>query len=51
MTDKAKTRERTRYQRLDMLGGLDMLEARYHQQRFSRHVHETFCIGVIEEGA
>lgn len=33
------------------LGGLDMLQARYHNQRFSRHPHENFCIGVIEEGA
>lgn len=35
----------------DDLGGLELLEANYHQQRFSRHVHEGFCIGVIDKGA
>ncbi len=28
-----------------------MLQARYVRQRFPRHVHETYCIGVIEDGA
>jgi len=31
--------------------GLSMLEANYHRRRFPRHVHETFCVGVIETGA
>lgn len=33
------------------LGGLELLKARYHQKQFSKHVHEGYCIGVIEEGA
>lgn len=33
------------------LGGLKVLQASYHRQQFSRHVHEGYCIGVIESGA
>lgn len=44
-------KEHTDYRRLDALGGVDMLQAHYYKQRFARHVHETFCIGVIEQGA
>ncbi len=33
------------------LGGLELLSARYKDQNFSRHVHEGYCIGVIESGA
>jgi len=33
------------------LGGLELVHANYESQRFSRHVHEGFCIGVIETGA
>ncbi len=51
MTEESKRREQVRFRRISEFGGLDMLEARYHRQRFARHVHETFCIGVIEEGA
>ncbi|MEE9327118.1 MAG: AraC family transcriptional regulator [Cocleimonas sp.] len=39
------------YSYADDLGGLELLQARYHSQRFSRHVHEGYCIGVIESGA
>lgn len=44
-------KEHTDYRRLDALGGVDMLQAHYYKQRFARHVHETFCIGVIDRGA
>ncbi|MEI7063237.1 AraC family transcriptional regulator [Dickeya chrysanthemi] len=44
-------REKVQFHHLKELGGLEMLQARYHRQRFSRHSHENFCIGVIEEGA
>lgn len=44
-------KEHTRFLQLNEFGGLEMLQARYHRQRFSRHVHETFCVGVIEDGA
>lgn len=48
---KATPREQAQYHRLEAFGGLEMLQARYYRQRFSRHVHDTFCVGVIEEGA
>ena len=46
-----RPREQVDYLHLEELGGLEMLKASYFQQEFSRHVHEGFCIGVIEEGA
>ncbi len=46
-----RPREQVHYLHLKELGGLEMLSAQYYQQTFSRHVHEGFCIGVIEEGA
>ncbi|WP_087026444.1 AraC family transcriptional regulator [Thaumasiovibrio subtropicus] len=33
------------------LGGVEVLQATYHTQTFSRHSHEGYCVGVIEEGA
>lgn len=39
------------YRHLQELGGLELLKASYHQKQFSKHVHEGYCIGVIEEGA
>lgn len=36
---------------LDEFDGMNLLDANYHQRRFPRHVHETFCVGVIESGA
>lgn len=43
--------ESANYFHLQDLNGLEMIKARYQQQKFSRHSHEGFCIGVIEEGA
>lgn len=43
--------ESANYFHLQELNGLEMINARYHQQKFSRHSHEGFCIGVIEDGA
>ncbi|WP_227635512.1 AraC family ligand binding domain-containing protein, partial [Klebsiella pneumoniae] len=39
------------YLHLRELGGLELLKAHYHQTQFSKHTHEGYCIGVIEEGA
>ena len=39
------------YKHLQELGGLELLTASYHQKQFSKHVHEGYCIGLIEEGA
>ncbi|PPC78001.1 AraC family transcriptional regulator [Pokkaliibacter plantistimulans] len=33
------------------VGGLELLQATYERQRFSRHSHEGYTIGVIECGA
>jgi hypothetical protein len=30
---------------------LELLKAHYHHTQFSKHVHEGYCIGLIEEGA
>lgn len=46
-----KIKEHARFRHIDALGGIDMVQARYYKQRFTRHVHETFCIGVIDHGA
>jgi len=44
-------KNKARYSYAQDLGGLELLHARYESQCFSRHVHEGFCIGVIETGA
>jgi AraC-like DNA-binding protein len=36
---------------LPILGGVELLTARYVDQRFSRHFHEDYALGVIEDGA
>jgi len=35
----------------DLCGGVLVLRAVYHSQRFSRHAHEGYALGVIESGA
>ncbi|TCM68651.1 AraC-like DNA-binding protein [Acinetobacter calcoaceticus] len=39
------------YKHLKELGGLELLKARYRHTQFSKHVHEGYCIGIIEDGA
>ncbi len=39
------------YRIADELGGLELLEATYHHQNFSRHSHEGYTVGVIDNGA
>ncbi|KXF82437.1 AraC family transcriptional regulator [Enterovibrio coralii] len=34
-----------------LLGGLEILQATYEKQAFSRHTHEGYTVGVIREGA
>jgi len=43
--------EQANYLHVSELGGLELLKAHYHQTQFSKHVHEGYCIGVIEDGA
>ncbi|MDD1783201.1 AraC family transcriptional regulator [Enterovibrio sp. ZSDZ35] len=34
-----------------LLGGLEILQATYEKQAFSRHTHEGYTVGVIRQGA
>ncbi|MGD1824887.1 AraC-type DNA-binding domain and AraC-containing protein [Chromobacterium violaceum] len=47
---KEQTSEQASFYHLEAFDGLEMLDAKYHRHRFSRHAHENFCVGVIEEG-
>lgn len=46
-----KSKESVKFQMADELGGIDLLDAQYETQNFSRHSHEGYTIGVIERGA
>ncbi|ARC90704.1 AraC family transcriptional regulator [Rhodovulum sp. MB263] len=43
--------QRNRYHHLSWLGGIELFEAAFSTQTFSRHAHEGFAIGAISEGA
>ncbi|SDJ93247.1 transcriptional regulator, AraC family [Pseudomonas delhiensis] len=43
--------EQTRFWRAQELGGLELLHARFIEQRFAPHVHEGFALVLIEQGA
>lgn len=43
--------EYAQFEHLPTFGGLEMLRARYQHMRFPKHMHETYCIAVIEQGA
>jgi AraC-like DNA-binding protein len=45
-----RQRDEVRYWRLEALDGLEFLHASYVTQRFVKHSHETFSIGIIERG-
>ena len=49
--NKTQSKEIAQYKIADELGGLELLNARYEKQNFSRHSHEGYTIGVIETGA
>ena len=46
-----KPMNQVRYSCANDLGGLELLDAQFHNHTFSRHVHEGYCINVIESGA
>ncbi len=46
-----KVREFADYWHVEELGGLELLKASYQQTQFSKHTHEGYCIGLIDEGA
>lgn len=37
--------------RLDALDNTEVLSAHYVKQKFPMHYHDTFCIGILEEGS
>ena len=43
--------ESAHYNSSPLLGGLEILQATYDKQNFSRHTHEGYTVGVIEHGA
>lgn len=45
------SQEQANYTYAQDLGGLPLLSASFKHQSFSRHVHEGYCIGVIDQGA
>ncbi|WP_070969554.1 AraC family transcriptional regulator [Vibrio sonorensis] len=51
MTQKKPAKEQARFQIASELGGLELLDASYKNQNFSRHSHEGYTVGVIEQGA
>ena len=46
-----KTGEIVKYWRNPNLSDVELLHARYTAQSFSRHAHDSYAIGVIEQGA
>lgn len=46
----AVAKEYTQFDLLPTFGGLEMLRARYQHMQFPKHIHDTYCISVIEEG-
>lgn len=48
---KKNSKEIAHFQIASELGGLELLDAKYETQNFSRHSHEGYTIGVIEKGA
>lgn len=51
MTQGKTKKEIAHYQVAEELGGLEILDAQYDKQNFSRHSHEGYTVGVIERGA
>lgn len=46
-----KQKNNVQYSTADDLGGLELLQADYKNQCFSKHVHEGYCINIIDKGA
>lgn len=51
MAKKKNSIEQAKFHVAKELGGLEILDAKYDKQNFSRHSHEGYTIGVIEQGA
>ena len=48
---QAQQDEHATFTMLPALSGLETVHANYHKQTFSKHVHETYTIGLIQIGA
>lgn len=48
---KEPAKEKAEYKIAKELGGIEVLNASYHKQNFSRHSHEGYTLGVIDTGA
>ncbi|MCG9737342.1 AraC family transcriptional regulator [Shewanella insulae] len=48
---QAQAKEQANFSLANELGGIELLEASYQRQNFSRHCHEGYTVGVIETGA
>ncbi len=46
-----KNSEKAEFTLAQELGGIELLDASYQKQNFSRHSHEGYTVGVIETGA
>ncbi|EGU33744.1 L-rhamnose operon transcriptional activator RhaR [Vibrio ichthyoenteri ATCC 700023] len=44
-------KESAKFQLAQELGGLELIDAKYKHQNFSRHSHEAYTVGVIQKGA
>lgn len=51
MADPKANKEKADYKITEELGGLEILNAKFEKQNFSRHSHEGYTVGVIDEGA
>lgn len=45
-----KNKEEVKFQLHKELGGLEMVDAAFHNKNFSKHSHEAYTINVIEKG-
>ncbi|BCS89331.1 AraC family transcriptional regulator [Pseudodesulfovibrio sediminis] len=48
---RERSKEHSHVSTLPILGGVEMLRARFVTQSFSRHFHEGFAVGCIDHGA
>ncbi|MGO9568177.1 MAG: AraC family ligand binding domain-containing protein [Desulfomonilaceae bacterium] len=49
--NRKRKRELVKYWRIPQVKGVDLLNASYVTQTFSKHTHEGYAVGVVESGA
>ncbi|MFW5489514.1 MAG: AraC family ligand binding domain-containing protein [Desulfovibrio sp.] len=50
-SDHNAAHESVRYWKPQALDGLECMRARYYTQNFTRHFHDGYAVGIIEQGA